>query len=145
MRYRAYSIEDKRLSKPFELNDIAQAQFGVIVQQGCKPYDLNRCMVMRSSELVDINNNEVYESDIVSFPLYIPGTEGKDSVDLFHAVIIFKEGRFTFDRGEPKWSRMLLDQYSMIKGKAQVEGNIYQTPELIEDFDLDAIIDSLKS
>ena len=102
-------------------------------------YFLDKCIVMRNSELYDINKVEIFEGDIIEIPAYFRSDlkrnknnqiiipEGVKPIDEIITKVIFKEGRFQ-PTSEPN---ALLSQAHATKNKVKVIGNVHEHPNLL--------------
>lgn len=102
---------------------------------------INQEFVSFSTGLRDVNGREIYEGDILKFEdCGEEGYEYKDGFDFTNmATVCFSEGRFELTNFQSDNSAVLEDMHGedhetfiLNFGLAEVAGNIYENPKLLE-------------
>lgn len=84
------------------------------------------CEVMQFTGLIDMNNKEVFESDILEYTYHIPAN-GSETL----------RGEVVYNEGRACWAIEVLDgEYHyfgqhLFKATSKIIGNIYETPHLL--------------
>ena len=118
IKFRAWDIEQKRMSLPFVLSDFClKWQDGDIDMPIEFGVSKNRIVIQQYTGLKDKNGKEIYEGDIISGEFY--DTEYHHS-ETIKAEVVFNNGAFNIAHSE--WHKPSL----------RIVGNVMENPELIK-------------
>jgi len=113
IKFRAWDKTDKIMLQPYS-GCISDGKVFMSCKSG------NEFELMQYTGLKDKNDKEIYEGDIVKFPLF----DNNEVICYLHREVIFHNGMF-------KIKPIKEGNYGMPREEDEVIGNIHQNPEVL--------------
>lgn len=104
----------------FELASEGLTAYDLTEEENSPLYRMEHLKYQQFTGLKDMNNEEIYECDVLYFPAYETHTNNR--------VVKFELGQFVGELIRSNYSKSLKE----IVNEMEVIGNIYENPELLE-------------